>query len=181
MNQDKLFTFSSLKQLPSSASERMYLSFVFANAIVKNASKRLSSNGLDQDGYSDFLQATRKYDSKSEEFQFSLTREDVFSRHAYHDGTRVGHQESLLAKVGFNYAHDRHPLLYNGRRNSNGEVAGNEGAGSDFPNPNPTACAVFHVEVATESDETEDNATLEALKSALRQKQKRDSVQGRKK
>ena len=175
MNQEKLFTFSSLKQLPSSASERKYLSFVFANAIVKNASKRLSSNGLDQDGYSDFLQATRKYDSKSEEFQFSLAREDVFSRHAYHDGTRVGYQESLLAKVGFNYAHARHPLLHNKsrNRNSNGQVAGNEGANNDFPNP--TACAVFHVEVATESDEIgEDNTTLEALKSVL-SRQKRDS------
>ena len=172
-NQDKLFTFTSLKQLPSCASERKYLSFVFANAIVKNASKRLSSNGLDQDGYSDFLQATRKYDSKSEEFQFSLAREDVFSRHAYHDGTRVGYQESLLAKVGFNYAHARHPLLYNEYRNSNGEVAVNEGAGSDFPKP--TACAAFHVEVATKSDEIEeDNTTLEALKSVL-SRQKRDS------
>ena len=170
-NQDKLFTFTSLKQLPSCASERKYLSFVFANAIVKNASKRLSSNGLDQDGYSDFLQATRKYDSKSEEFQFSLTREDVFSRHTYHDGTRVGHQESLLAKVGFNYAHARHPLLYNEYRNSNGEVAVNEGAGSDFPKP--TACAAFHVEVATESDVIGEDNTLEALKNALRQK--RDS------
>ena len=171
MNQEKLFTFSSLKQLPSCASERKYLSFVFANAIVKNASKRLSSNGLDQDGYSDFLQATRKYDSKSEEFQFSLAREHVFSRHTYHDGTRVGYQESLLAKVGFNYAHARHPLLYNECRYSNGEVAGNEGAGSDFPKP--TACAAFHVEVATESDVIGEDNTLEALKNALRQK--RDS------
>ena len=177
-NQDKLFTFSSLKQLPSCSSERKYLSFVLANAIVKNASKRLSSNGLDQDSYSDFLQATRKYDSKSEEFHFSLTREDVFSRHTYHDGTRVGHQESLLAKVGFNYAHARHPLLHNKRRNSNGELVENEGAGSDFPKP--TACAAFHVEVASKSDEIgENNTTLEALKSALRQK--RDSGQVRKK
>jgi len=168
MNADKLFTFSTLKQSSSKdSSERKYLSFVFANAIVKNATRRLPSRDRDQDQvYSDFLQATRRYDSKSEDFQFALTRTDVLEVSEHRNGIQVGEQERSLHKIGFNYARSRHPLLAT-TETEGGGVGGGRMYGSTCPEP--TACAAIYIETSTTDEvNTEDAATLESFKRMLR-------------
>jgi hypothetical protein len=77
MNADKLFTFSFLKQSPISLSETLYTSHVFANAIVWNTAKRLHSNVEQGQFFADFIKASHNYDTKSEDFQFLLTRSDT--------------------------------------------------------------------------------------------------------
>jgi len=167
MNADKLFTFSTLDQSSSKySSERKYLSFVFANAIVKNAARRLPSRDRDQDQvYSDFLQATRRYDSKSEDFQFALTRTDVLEVSEYRNGIQVGKQERSLHKIGFNYARSRHPLLATTETEGDG-TGGGRMYGSTLPEP--TACAAIYIETSTDAVDAEDTATLESFKRVLR-------------
>jgi len=164
MNADKLFTFSTLDQSSSKySSERKYLSFVFANAIVKNAARRLPSRDRDQDQvYSDFLQATRRYDSKSEDFQFALTRTDVLEVSEHKNGIQVGEQERSLHKIGFNCARSRHPLLATTETEGVGD-----GRMYGSTCPEPTACAAIYIETSTTVD-TEDAATLESFKRMLR-------------
>ena len=165
MNANKLFTFSTLNQSsPKYSSERKYLSFVFVNAIVKNAARRLPCRDRDQEQvYSDFLQATRRYDSKSEDFQFALTRTDVLEVSEYRNGIQVGEQERSIHKVGFNYARSRHPLLATteteGVRTDGGRMYGSTC-------PEPTACAAIYIE--TSNTDAEDTATLESFKRMLR-------------
>jgi len=169
MNADKLFTFTSLKPSSTSTRERIYLSHVFANAIVRNAAKRMHSH----QPKADFVQATQSYDAKSDDFQFSLARADVRSVCVHPKGEKVGQEESRLAQVSFNYARARHPLLYNKRvtleDDANDRVVESE---ISRTRPVPSACVAFHIEAAAasaSSDTEEDDAKiLDSLKHALR-------------
>ena len=129
MNADKLFTFPALKHAPAKARERKYLSHVLANAIVRNSARRM--HHPDSPFFGRFMQAYKSYDTCSEEFQFSLSQADVRSNYFHPDGKRVGQEESVLAKVSFNYAREMHPLL---SKNNN-----------SLKCPAPTACAKFMV------------------------------------
>ena len=172
MNADKLFTFAALKQSLKSLSEKLYLAHVFSNAIVRNTAKRLHPNAEQSQFFADFVQATHNYDTKSEDFQFSLPRLDARSICVYQGGKQVGAEESILAKVGFNYARQRHPLLHKERYSREISIEN----GMPFTCPVPTACAAFHIEAATRvTDEREDDDTkkLEFFRRLLRDKRKR--------
>jgi len=166
MNADKLFSFSSLKRSSTEwvKRDRIYLPVVFANAIVKSTAKRLHSRQPESSFYADFIRAAQNYDAKSDDFQFSMDRADVRSVYTYPEGGKVGQEESVLAKVSFNYARARHPLLYNKRL----------GVGEDetsLTHPVPTACAAFHIEAAAASDKTKDaTKILASLRKVLRRK-----------
>lgn len=113
MNADTLFTFSNLKRSSISKSERMQLSRIFADAIVRNAAKRLYVTDRPE-GHpfvNLFLQAMSDYESGNEAFQFALPPADSRTVYAYLGGGEMGSKESIIAKVGFNYARERHPLL----------------------------------------------------------------------
>ena len=113
MNADTLFTFSNLKRSSMSKSERMQLSRIFADAIVRNAAKRLYVTDRPE-GHpfvNLFLQAMSDYESGNEAFQFALPPADSRTVYAYLGGGEMGSKESIIAKVGFNYARERHPLL----------------------------------------------------------------------
>ena len=172
MNAETLFTFSYLNQSPTKSVERdgTYLSHVFANAIVRNTAKQLHVRYPGCCFLKEFVQAARKYDARSEEFQTSLARADVRAIYAHSDGTRVGQQESVLAKVSFNYARARHPLLSN---NKSGDQLGQVNSAASRTHPAPTAFTAFQIESDTACDETDDDArTLESLKNVLRRKYK---------
>ena len=110
MNGATLFTSPTLKSL----SERLYLSHVFANAIVRNTAKRLHANaGEGSTFFADFIQATHNYDARAEDFkathnydamaedfQFALTRADARSVHVHQGGKQVGPEESIVVKIG---------------------------------------------------------------------------------
>ncbi|KAL9180810.1 hypothetical protein ACHAXT_011263 [Thalassiosira profunda] len=175
MNGDRLFAFPFLKQASGgSVKERRYLSLVFANAIVRNAVKRLPrSEGVLHD---DIIQAARSYDTQSDEFQFSLAPEDARSVYLHPEGAKVGPEEALLAKVGFNYARTKHPLLGSTQSQEHGDGSENAGRAKNFSPPTPplpTACAVFHVELAdAHSHEPcdDDAKILESLEQVLKRK-----------
>jgi len=169
MNAEKLFTFSHLNQSLIDSIERdgTYLSHAFANAIVRNTAKRLNARHPKSHFLNDFVQATRNYNVKSEDFQTSLARADVRSMYAYSGGGKTGQQKSVLAKVSFNYARKKHPLSCNSKHRNH---AGKVGIVTSTTQPAPTACAVFQIEPPDAAcDETEDvTKTLESLKSLLR-------------
>lgn len=146
MNADKLFAFSHLKRSSISMSERMHLSRIFADAIVRNAAKRLQITDK-QKGLpfvEKFLRTMNDYDSGSEPFQFSLAPVDDRTVCARHGGGEMGPEETIIAKVGFNYARERHPLLLNRRLTMEDEDE--EGLVHELPKAaDPTACAVFEV------------------------------------
>jgi len=180
MNAEKLFTFSSLKQVSGTRGNRdkTYLSHVFANAIVRNTAKRYQSLQPESHFFADFVQATQSYDSSSYEFQFSLDQADVRSEYAYPGGEKVGEEESVLAKVSFNYAMTRHPLLQtkNLALKGDGQLGVTQKEKSLSP-PAPTACAAFYIDVeaVAASDEIEDNddaTILEKLKQMFRRTRK---------
>ena len=169
MNAEKLFTFSHLNQSLIDSIERdgTYLSHAFANAIVRNTAKRLNARHPESHFLNDFVQATRNYDVKSEDFQTSLARADVRSMYVHPGGGKTGQQKSVLAKVSFNYARKKHPLSCNSKHRNH---AGKVGIVTSTTQPAPTACAVFQIEPPDAAcDETEDvTKTLESLKSLLR-------------
>ncbi len=171
MNADRLFTFATLKQSPKSSSERLYLAHVFSNAIVRNAAKRLHSSAEQGQFFADFLQAAHNYYTKSEDFQFSLARLDARSICVYQGGKQVGAEESILAKIDFNHARRRHPLLYKDRCSRETSIDN----GMPLTSPVPTACAAFHIEAADTRvpDERKDLQKMKSFRRMLRDKRKR--------
>jgi len=168
MNAEKLFSFAYLNQpqpVNSVERDRTYLSHVFANAIIRNTARRIHTPSCFLD---DFVQATRNYDTKSQDFQISLARPDVRSVYILSDGRNIGQQASTLANVGFNYARVRHPLLSNSNIGTKG---GSNQAGQEefaISSPVPTACAAFQVKSDAACEETEDDTEiLESLKKVL--------------
>ncbi len=169
MNGATLFTCSTLKSL----SERLYLSHVFANAIVRNTAKRLHAHAAEGTFFADFIQATHNYDSKTEDFQFALTRADARSIYVHQGGKQVAPEETIVAKMGFNYARERHPLLRNDRLHV--KKSGDASIVNDRPLTcaAPTACAAFHIESATRTTAeqgADDKETLESFKRFIKKK-----------
>jgi hypothetical protein len=80
--------------------------------LFRNTAKKLHSNADQGQFFTDFTQAAHNYDTKSEDFQFSLARLDARSICVYQGGKQVGAEESILVKIGFNHARQRHPLLH---------------------------------------------------------------------
>lgn len=143
MNADNLFTFSNLKRLLITMSERMHLSRIFADAIVRNAAKRLHlTHQPDELRFDEkFLQAMNDYDTSGEAFQFSLAPIDAQTVCAYQGGREMGSEESIVAKVGFNYARERHPLLVNrGLIMKNNDGTDNELVPRERRDAEPSAC-----------------------------------------
>jgi hypothetical protein len=142
MNADKLFTFSKLKRSSISMSERMHLSQIFADAIVRNAAKRLHlSDHPEELRFIDkFLQTMKDYDINGEAFQFSLAHVDAMTMYAYQGGGKMGAEESIVAKVGFNYTRERHPLL------DNRSITNGDDEGFDQKEPRAAAPSAVHVQ-----------------------------------
>ena len=179
MNGATMFTSPTLKSL----SERLYLSHVFANAIVRNTAKRLHSNAGEGSTFlADFIQATHNYDARAEDFQFALTRADARSVYVHQGGKQVGPEESIVAKIGYNYARERHPLLrYGGRLHvkESGDVAMGV-SGRPLACAAPTACAAFYIESTigrtAEQGGDDDKETLESFKRLLKNNSKTGSL-----
>merc|ERR1712194_81543 len=158
MNAEKIFPFASLNQATNESVERdrTWRLRGFAGAIVRNTAKRLHSCHPESHFFDDFIQATRNYDARSEDFQFSLAQADVRPVYTRSGGRDIGQEESVLAKVSFNYARAKHPLLCNNKR------AVEDGGGVQVPAP--TACAVFQIESNATCDRTGDAVqTFESL------------------
>jgi len=177
MNADKLFAFSYLKQSFTSEvkNERIYLSHVFANSIVRGAAKRFHFRHPERRFFADFIQAAQNYDTESDDFQYALARADARSIYAHTEGVKIEQQEkqeSVVAKIGFNYARARHPLFNNEKLVSKHDAqVGVVQKERSLTHPVPTACTSFHIEAAAASDETErDSHILESLKRVLRSK-----------
>ncbi len=122
--------------------------------------------------FADFEQAAHNYDTKSEDFQFSLARLDARSICVYQGGKQVGAEESILAKIGFNHARRQHPLLHKDSCSRETSIDN----GMPLTCPVPTACAAFHMEAATRvPDEREDDdlKKMESFRRMLRDKRKR--------
>lgn len=167
LNAGKLFSFPNLHRSPSETAEkdRSRVSYVFASTIVRNTAKRIQSHHPESNFLDDFAQATRNYYAKSEDFQLSLEEADVrstyFNSPFHSDGVKLGQEKSILAKVSYNYARARHPLLCH------------KNVALEDSHPAPTACAVFQIEseaACVEIDEEFEN--LESLKKVLRRKYK---------
>jgi hypothetical protein len=177
MNADKLFTFPATQgsSTDQARKERFFASRVLANAIVRNAAKRLHLRNSGSHFFADFIQATQNYDARTDDFQFSLTRAGAQSEYSCHDGKAVGRQESILARVGFNYARERHPLLHSTQDSSKDDEnkGSSESKRAPMQHPVPSACAAFHIEVESDytSDEVDDEAALmKSLKNVLKRK-----------
>ena len=127
----------------------MFLSQVFANAIVRSVAKRLFSMTGQSKGKSLFdklLKSIQNYDSKSEDFRFLLVPADARTVCTDKGGRVVDLEESVIANVGFNYALERHPLLYNRdtiKEGSDEGVIQNDRLTAPLWSPVPTACAAF--------------------------------------
>lgn len=168
LNADNLFTFSTLDQTPKSSRERLYLLHVFANAIVRNAAKRLHSNAEHGQLFADFVHASHNYDRKSEDFQFALARTDVRSVYVRQGDKPVGPEETTLAKIGFNFARERHPLLHYDRLTLKEDASEALENGRPLTCPLPTACAAFYIETTTEAPDERDDHDKRILKSFTR-------------
>ena len=157
--------------------ESLYLAYVFASGIVRNAAKRLYVLQRGDQLYSDFLLATQNYDLKGNDFQFSLGRADARGVYVFPEGARLGREESVIMKVSFNHARERHPLLCSKNLAQYGGAPK-----SSVPKvnvrklfvPTPNLCAVFVMEKdlslgeETEPpDEAEDVEILDSHKKLL--------------
>ncbi|KAL7534584.1 hypothetical protein ACHAWF_004875 [Thalassiosira exigua] len=173
MNAEHFFRFSALKRpsVHGAADDKVYLSHALANAIVRNVAKRLPKVQLAQ-----FSRAVQNYDTKSDEFQFSLAYANAGSTLVRREGGIIGAEESLLAKVSFNYARERHPLLSTKSSTFKECIWRRRQLTSETTCLLPTACAVFQIEEAPKPDFvlTKDTAEiLEELKLALRGERQR--------
>jgi len=178
MNAAKLFTFAYLKQSPSDSVEEdnTQLPHVLANAIIRNTAKRLHSNYPESHFFDNFVQATQNYDAKSEDFQLALAPADARAVYTTYDGRKLGEQESLLAKAGFNRARTKHPLLCETKVAKYCDSKEARQVELVSSSPAPTACAAFHIELGVADGGTEDDTkTLESLKQMLRRKRTREA------
>jgi hypothetical protein len=112
---------------------------VYAAAILRTSAKRMGEHL-----FADFIRATRSYDSQGDDFQFALKHADVRARIQLPNGNKLGREESVLAKVSFNYTRERHPLLCNDEINAkdNGVAVMRHGQ-STISVPTPNKCVVF--------------------------------------
>lgn len=138
INAEKFFPLAGLKD-SSAEKERdekvnSKLARDFAGAVIQNAAKRLQRMTSDvipnQDCLFDqYLETSRRYDSKGEDFQLALERLDASATYRNAKGSTLGERESIMARTSFNFAREQHPLM----------------PADDQPtaHPSPNACAVF--------------------------------------
>ncbi len=115
----------------------------FARALVLNAAKRLQRTPSDVslkqiipnlDGLVDrYLEASRRYESRGEDFQLALGRLDASATYRNAKGSTLSGRESIMARTSFNFAREHHPLIQ-----KNDMLGGQPGA-----HPAPNACAIF--------------------------------------
>ncbi len=116
------------------------LSRDFARALVQNAAKRLQRTPHiipNQDHLIDrYLEASRRYESRGEDFQLALGRLDASATYRNAKGSTLSGRESIIARTSFNFARENHPLV-----RENDMLGGQPGA-----HPAPNACAIFVME-----------------------------------
>jgi len=126
INSEKFFPFetpkdsSTHKESDEEATSKL-ISRDIACAVVQNSAKALQRKSPDiflklkisnQDSLFDqYLEASKSYDSKGEEFQFALGRVDARAVYQTAKGSQLGERESIMARTGFNYAREQHPLI----------------------------------------------------------------------
>eukprot|EP00984_Skeletonema_dohrnii_P016207 scaffold7152_cov148-Skeletonema_dohrnii-CCMP3373.AAC.8 len=148
INADKFFSFAGLKDLSTEKNESgeeadSNLTRDFARAVVQNAAKRLQRMTSDvslkqiipnQDCVFDqYLEASRSYDTKGEDFQLALGRLDASSTYRNAKGSKLSARESIMARTSFNYARKQHRLI------REDDASG----GRTEAHPAPNACAIF--------------------------------------
>jgi len=147
INAEKFFPFAGLKdsctQKESGDEANLKLTRDFASAVVQNAVKRLQRMSADvfvkhiipnQDRVFDqYLEASRSYDSKGEDFQIALGRLDATATYLNAKGSKLSARESIMARTSFNYAREQHPLI----REDNSSI------GQKEAHVAPNACVVF--------------------------------------
>jgi hypothetical protein len=82
----------------------------------------------------------------------------------YQDGKQVGAEESMIVKIGFNHARQRHPLLHKDRCSHETSIDN----GIPLTCPVPTACAAFHIETATRAPDEREDDDLKKMESFRR-------------
>ena len=137
INADKFFPLAGLKD-SSAEKERdekvnSKLARDFAGAVIQNAAKRLQRMTSDvipnQDCLFDqYLETSRRYDSKGEDYQLALERLDASATYRNAKGSTLGERESIMARTSFNFAREQHPLIREDQPTAH---------------PSPNACAVF--------------------------------------
>lgn len=148
INADKFFSFAGLKDSSTEKKESgeeadSKLTRDFARAVVQNAAKRLQRMTSDvslkqiipnQDCVFDqYLEASRSYDTKGEDFQLALGRLDASSTYRNAKGSKLSARESIMARTSFNYARKQHRLI------REDDASG----GRTEAHPAPNACAIF--------------------------------------
>mmetsp|Transcript_21153 Transcript_21153/g.42446 ORF Transcript_21153/g.42446 Transcript_21153/m.42446 type:complete len:618 (-) Transcript_21153:933-2786(-) len=148
INADKFFSFAGLKDSSTEKKESgeeadSKLTRDFARAVVQNAAKRLQRMTSDvslkqiipnQDCLFDqYLEASRSYDTKGEDFQLALGRLDASSTYRNAKGSKLSARESIMARTSFNYARKQHRLI------REDDASG----GRTEAHPAPNACAIF--------------------------------------
>lgn len=153
INAEKFFPFAALKdsctkeeESGEEANANSKITRDFANAVVQNAAKRLQrmSTGVFLKGiipnqdrlFDQYLEASKSFDSKGEDFQFALGRLGATAEYRNAKGSKLGERESIMARTSFNYAREQHPLI----REDSALVGQKEAHAA------PNACAVFVME-----------------------------------
>lgn len=148
-NAEKFFPLAELKgsstEKDNDEEANSKLTRDFARALVQNAAKRLQRTSPDvslthiipnQDRLVDrYLEASRRYESRGEDFQLALGRLDASATYRNAKGSTLSKRESIMARTSFNFAREHHPLV-----RENDMVGGQAGA-----QPAPNACAIFVV------------------------------------
>jgi hypothetical protein len=135
INSEKFFPFetpkdsSTHKESDEEATSKL-ISRDIACAVVKNSAKALQRKSPDiflklqvsnEDSLFDqYLEASKSYDSKGDEFQFALGRVDARAVYQTAKGSQLGERESIMARTGFNYAREHHPLIQHNDGTSTG-------------------------------------------------------------
>jgi hypothetical protein len=138
INADRFFPLAGLKdssaEKESDEKANSKLARDFARAVIQNAAKRLQRMTSDvipnQDCLFDqYLETSRRYESKGEDFQLALERLDASATYRNAKGSTLGERESIMARTSFNFAREQHPLIREDDQPS--------------AHPFPNACAVF--------------------------------------
>ena len=136
INAERFFPFettkdsSTQKESDEEATSSKIISRDIASAVVQNSAKALQRKSPDiflklkfsnQDNLFDqYLEASKSYDSKGEEFQFALGWVDARVVYQTAKGSQLGERESIMARAGFNYAREQHPLIQHNDGTSTG-------------------------------------------------------------
>ena len=152
INAEKFFPFTGFKE--STVNElkgNSTLKHDFARAVVQNAAKRLQKMSSQSSEYGvpnqdqifiKYLEASRSYETKGEDFQIALDRLDARATYQNTNGSTLSTRESIMARTSFNFARGQHPLLSRGE-DSTFATSEQTNANNAYPIPAPNACAFF--------------------------------------